>query len=465
MSEESDPTTESVKFYVKSANNAKFEFDLPLSTTTIELKNKLSTEDYANVPAAQQRLIYSGRVLKDEDTLATHKVKAGNTMHLVKSAASNQRQAPASQSTPNSTGAGSAPQAGGIPGVPNNIAAGTGNDPFAALTGARYAGFSQLPGAGMFGPDGGVSYLTCRKAFSNVLTLPQMGPPPSIENMQEMLRNPNFSQMMNEALQNPQVIDMMIQQNPQLRAMGPQARQMLQSPQFRAMMTNPDALRQMSQLSRTMGLGGFGGGGGGGEAFPAPGVTNTTPADSQNTQATQPEAGVGAQQNPFAALMGGAGGGLDATSNANQNSTTPSTNLTATQTQNAQQNPLAMLFNPAMMGQGQTGDGSNNAVPPNPFANNPYVQDPAALRAAMQALGGGGQAGNGAANPFGSLMDIFGGAGAAPPDNRPPEERFATQLRQLNEMGFFDFDRNIQALSRSGGDVNGALEWLFSQSG
>jgi len=41
--------------------------------------------------------------------------------------------------------------------------------------------------------------------------------------------------------------------------------------------------------------------------------------------------------------------------------------------------------------------------------------------------------------------------------------RYATQLRQLNEMGMVDFDRNIQALRRSGGDVNGALEWLFSQ--
>ena len=144
----------SVTFHVKSANNQKHTLTLPLSTTTIDLKEKLSTPEYANVPAASQRLIYSGRVLKDDDTLATHKVKDGNTMHLVKSAASNQRQNPAGQNTSGATTAGTTtPQAIG---VPQNIAAGTGNDPFAALTGARYAGFSQLPGAGMFGPDGGV---------------------------------------------------------------------------------------------------------------------------------------------------------------------------------------------------------------------------------------------------------------------------------------------------------------------
>ncbi|KAJ3471984.1 hypothetical protein NLG97_g11389 [Lecanicillium saksenae] len=43
------------------------------------------------------------------------------------------------------------------------------------------------------------------------------------------------------------------------------------------------------------------------------------------------------------------------------------------------------------------------------------------------------------------------GAPAGPPDNRPPEERYEEQLRQLNDMGFFDFDRNVAALRRSGG--------------
>lgn len=142
---------ETVTFNVKS-NQAKWSLTLPLSTTAIDLKNKLATAEYANVPAASQRLIYSGRVLKDDDTLLSHKVKDGNTMHLVKSAPSNQRQNPASQST-----SGAAVPPSSTPQVPQNIAAGTGNDPFAALTGARYAGFSQLPSADMFGADGGVS--------------------------------------------------------------------------------------------------------------------------------------------------------------------------------------------------------------------------------------------------------------------------------------------------------------------
>ena len=42
-----------------------------------------------------------------------------------------------------------------------------------------------------------------------------------------------------------------------------------------------------------------------------------------------------------------------------------------------------------------------------------------------------------------------------------PEERYADQLRQLNDMGFFDFDRNVAALRRSGGSVQGAIEHLL----
>ncbi|KAJ2954988.1 hypothetical protein NQ176_g11442 [Zarea fungicola] len=63
------------------------------------------------------------------------------------------------------------------------------------------------------------------------------------------------------------------------------------------------------------------------------------------------------------------------------------------------------------------------------------------------------------------MMRSMGGDVTTPPapaDNRPPEERYEEQLRQLNDMGFFDFDRNVAALRRSGGSVQGAIEHLLS---
>ena len=158
MADDAATTTDEspVTFNIKSSSDAKFVLTLPLSITVLDLKNKLAGADYADIPPERQRLIYSGRVLKDPDTLASYKIKEGNTVHLVKGAASNQRQNPTNSSTSAATPG--TPSASS--GVPSNIAAGTGNNPLAGLTGARYAGFAQLPGAGMFGPDGGVSQ-TC----------------------------------------------------------------------------------------------------------------------------------------------------------------------------------------------------------------------------------------------------------------------------------------------------------------
>lgn len=143
-----------ITFNVKAANDQKHVLTLPSTTTVGDLKAKLAAPEYADIPAERQRLIYSGRVLKDPDTLGGVKLKDGHTIHLVKGAASNARQNPATQGTPSTAGA-----TGGAAStqVPTNIAAGTGNNPLAGLTGARYAGFHGLPGMDTFGPDGGVS--------------------------------------------------------------------------------------------------------------------------------------------------------------------------------------------------------------------------------------------------------------------------------------------------------------------
>jgi len=154
-----------VTFNVKAANDQKHLLTLPTATTVADLKAKLSAPEYADIPAERQRLIYSGRVLKDPDTLGGVKIKDGHTIHLVKGAASNARQNPANQGTSSTTSGTGTP----TPQVPTNIAAGTGNNPLAGLTGARYAGFHGLPGMDMFGPDGGVG-APCRNMdyFANM---------------------------------------------------------------------------------------------------------------------------------------------------------------------------------------------------------------------------------------------------------------------------------------------------------
>jgi ubiquilin len=446
-------------FKVKTSSEKLHTVTISDAVTVLDLKTLLAGDDYEKIPADRQRLIYSGKVMKDPHPLSEYKIKAGNTIHMVKNALSNAAQTPASSASP---ATGSAPRSAA--GVPTNMAAGTANNPLAGLTGARYAGHVNLPGMDMFGADGGVSELQFNAR--QILTNTQMGAPPNEDAIASMLDDPNMQQTINEALNNPAMIDMMIQQTPGLRN-NPHAREMLSSPEFRRMMTDPQAIRQAAQLRRMMG-----GGAGGAGAFPAPGVTDTTPAGPAGTTPSTNNPNQ-TPFNPFAAMGPGAfGAGAGG----------------------AAGNPFAALFPPGAAGQtpAQTppapaSAGGQGSPSPNPEANanaaNPFA-----------ALFGNAAAGAGGANPFnipgmppvtpemmqqamqmmqnGGFNDMFGGAGgiggmggaASPPppaDTRPPEERYADQLRQLNDMGFTDFDANVAALRRSGGSVQGAVEQLL----
>ena len=82
----------------------------------------------------------------------------------------------------------------------------------------------------------------------------------------------------------------------------------------------------------------------------------------------------------------------------------------------------------------------------------------------------GNQSGQSGANmgglDFSSLLGggMGGGNVTAPPStaSTPPEERFATQLQQLEGMGFGDRAANIRALTATQGNVNAAVERLLS---
>ncbi|KIM98001.1 hypothetical protein OIDMADRAFT_105451 [Oidiodendron maius Zn] len=439
---EADPQ---ITFKVKTSSEGLHTITIAESVTVADLKNLLAGDEYEKIPAARQRLIYSGRVMKDEDQLSKYKIKSGNTIHMVKSAASNAAQNPASSGAAAAAGA---PRAAA--GVPTNMAAGTANNPLAGLTGARFAGHMGLPGAEMFGADGG------------------MGAPPSEESVAQMLEDPNTAQIMREALRNPAIVDMMIQNTPHLRN-NPQARQIIQSPEFMQMMTNPEAIREAARMRRMMA--GFGGGAGG---FPAPGVTDTTPAGAAGTNTTpnQPNAP------PFNLFPGAArfaGRGAPSAPGAN-----PFAALFGQPGQIPSQSPPAAGTTPAVApgttAQGTPGQGTPSANPENPPANpfaslfgggpNPFGQmpplTPEQMQEANQAINFLRSSGVDFGSLFGDPAPPASSSPAPPADTRPPEERYADQLRQLNDMGFFDFDRNVEALRRSGGSVQGAIEQLLS---
>merc|ERR1719445_1161860 len=119
-----------------------------------------------------------------------------------------------------------------------------------------------------------------------------------------------------------------------------------------------------------------------------------------------------------------------------------------------------------------------NLVPPPPAAGAPSPAAPAPAASAsnptspagtadqqqpatpqLPGLGGLG----GAQDPvFSQLMSQMLGQMRAGNPDQPPEERFASQLEQLANMGFVDRQANIQALIATMGDVNAAVERLLA---
>lgn len=71
-----------ININIKSSSDKKFIITIETDKTVLDLKNAIAEQ--TEVPAERQRLIYSGRVLKDHDTLSDCKIADGNTIHMVK---------------------------------------------------------------------------------------------------------------------------------------------------------------------------------------------------------------------------------------------------------------------------------------------------------------------------------------------------------------------------------------------
>lgn len=383
---------------------------MALDATVLDLKNMIAEQ--ASIPAERQRIIYSGRVLKDPDTISIYKIKSGQTVHLIRGAAP--QSAPPTSAPASATAAATATPspATSRSSVPTSLATGgTAGNPLADLTGARYAGIANLPSASMFGPDGG------------------MGAMPNPEDFANMLSQPGVREQMDAMLSNPQMVEMLINSTPQLQGMAPMFRSMMNNPTFRSMLTNPESIRSMMQMRQAMNPAGT-------SSFPAPGAADDTP-ETPATAAPAAGAAAGAAgaaapgaapdlSSLLAGLQGAGGAGGAGMGNLDA--------LAAS---------LGAFGVPPPGGANAAGAGAN------PFA---AMMTPEALQQQTQYLQSFNQA----------LEASRASANAADnADTRPPEEKYESQLRQLNELGFYDFDRNVSALRRSGGNVQGAIEALL----
>lgn len=526
-----------VNINIRCSNGSKFSVRVRLEATVAEFKAVLAGS--CDIPAEQQRLIYKGRILKDDQTLASYGLQADHTVHMVRGfapAASN----PPPAATPDVVNPTTA--AGAAPGVIPTEGVGLGASLFPGL------GLNALGGnrsSGLFGAG--------LPEFEQVQQ--QLTQNPNM--MRELMNMPAIQSLMN----NPELMRSLIMNNPQMREIidrNPELAHVLNDPSIlrqtleaarnpelmREMMRNTDRamsniesspegfnmLRRMYEnvqepfLNATT-MGGNAGNEMGSNPFAAllgnPGGGAQTRNGSNNPSTAVSESHTGStipNSNPLPNPWGGTGGGAQANTTARSNPTGDATSrppgigglgglglpeLDPAAMGQLLQNPAvsqmmqSMLSNPQYLNQflgmnpqlqgmldmnPQLREMMQNPEILRQLTSPETIQQMMSVQQALmsqlnrqQSTRGAAQTGGaqGAQNNAGLdlLMNMFSGLGAGGltvPNTQPdvpPEELYATQLSQLQEMGFFDTQENIRALRATSGNVHAAVERLLGNLG
>ncbi|OMO92019.1 hypothetical protein COLO4_17934 [Corchorus olitorius] len=537
---------EGVTINIRCSNGTKFTVRSSLESTVGSFKALLAQN--CDIPADQQRLIYKGRILKDDQTLQSYDkifllnylmitkplhcldpyegLQADHTVHMVRGFAPSSSTPPAATTnvgTPNTT-----------PGVTRGV----GSNDAAGLGASLFPGLNPLGGGAGGGGGGGGGFGLFGAGLPEFEQVQQqLTQNPNM--MREIMNTPAIQSLMN----NPELMRSLIMSNPQMREIidrNPELGHILNDPsilrQTLEAARNPELMREMMRnTDRAMS-----------NIESSPEGFNMLRRMYENVQepflnATTMGGNTGNApgSNPFAALLGNQGGS-QARDSPNNSTTTGGTQTNTT----ARSNPAGDARTPGLGGLAGLGfpdmpsmlngmpDASQltqllqnpavsqmmQSVATNPqymnqimnlnpqlramFDLNPQLRDmmqnPEVLRqmfspeimqqmlALQQSLlsqlnpqqstqdsaQGGATPGTGAPNAanLDLLMNMFGGLGAGSlsvpnqPDV-PPEELYATQLSQLQEMGFFDTQENIRALRATAGNVHAAVERLLGNSG
>lgn len=189
-----------MKLNIQGSSEKKFTIDCENSDSVVSLKEKIAVEMQCG--KENLRLIYAGRILKDEETVEFYKIQDGHTIHVVKTGITQKpiTSAPSSQSSDLSTTAS----------IPTQIPSITSQRP-------------QIPSANI-----------SASGFPGIMG--DFGMEPSAEEMaqmEQMMRNPEaMESAINLMASNPELMQNILAMNPRFQALPPEMRQMMANPEF-----------------------------------------------------------------------------------------------------------------------------------------------------------------------------------------------------------------------------------------
>lgn len=448
----SDDEGDLVSLTIKGPSGLQLPIQIGLTAPVRKLKQAVEKAK-PDFPATSIRLIFGGKVLKDDVLLEDYKVQGGHTVHMVRSGGGAQAGTNSAPST-SATAARSAPAAAAATTAAASPAPTSGVSPAAsAAERAEARGvpstfgagqtFTNNPLAALNRPDLAGPHMAALNPFAGM-----DGNPADPNFMMNLMEDANFQAQAREALAQPGIVDQILGMHPEMRPYRAMLENMLQSEHFREMLTNPEMMRRSQQMAAAMGAGGAGGlpgmGPFGGGLFGAPPATGAggAPGAAQWPTFAPPA-------NPAAGNTGSAGSTpANAASGEGGAGAAPGA-PGAPGTGSGPADPLGQALLRALGGGGGTGEGAGLGLPP------------------PNLFGGlGGLGGIGGLGGLGGLGGAPGGPGAASSgDSRPPEERFANELAQLQGMGFTNGPANLRALLLSGGSVEAAVTLLIEGGG
>lgn len=194
-----------MKLNIQGSSEKKFTVECQNSDSVTDLKVQISKE--MDCGKENLRLIYAGRILKDEETLESYKIQDGHTIHVVK------------------TGMASKPQASAPPAVTSSAFSAQKLTESSKSSTSPTSQPAQLPNfTGM--PTGA--------SFSGLLG--SGGLEPSAEEMAQMsqiMQNPEaMESIINLMTSNPELMQNVLAMNPRFQSLPPEMRQMMANPDF-----------------------------------------------------------------------------------------------------------------------------------------------------------------------------------------------------------------------------------------
>jgi ubiquilin len=398
-----------MKVQIRGSQGVNFQVEIGDSATILDLKNSIAKT--RSLDAASIRLIYSGKILADDKELSFYGITEGHTIHMVVSgnrAAPKPAPAPAPAAAPTATAQAPSPQ------VPS--------DPLPQ--------FTPPPQPNPFAGLGG------------------LGGMPNMEQIRAMMQNPMVQNMMNEVLENPEMLRQMMQANPMF-ANNPMMQQMVDQ-----IAANPEMVRSMMNAM-------YGVGSDGAAGTPSSDVFSQMMQNPEVQRMMNDPAAVqevmnamgglygqpGAAANPFGALFG-------------QPAAAP---FTAPQPTSTTATPAATANKATfykITGMAETPE------------LNTKLDNPRAASAVRQLIDACRNLRREGINVFPTVDALDTPPPTPAPAPAPPapvpqptisnEERFASQLQIMNEMGLNDNTKNIRALLASNGNVTVAIERIFA---